>query len=320
MLNEVGEYEHYTLSPEKLKTCKDRRLKHYTLIKQDLGGLERVMTIIARHFIFDTPVGFNEEELREILKSWCGFNHAAKTKLPEYFDGWLSNYIRRVLMFEALQNLFKDENFPAELIDDPSKLEDANGQIKNLLDALAKLSNKNIMFSKSCLGSLDKKSGTPFRAITYDKILANALLSGKLRRYHLACDEELFRTKKILKVGGKNLSAKDKDIVLKMTAEYLLQRRYTAQKFVVTNNADLANWIVGKQNKCSEQRENYLLAGTSEKIFETAKVDGINVIKVKLNPEWTKHFRLIEYDSDDKWGRIFFSDSGSSEVLIEKNI
>ena len=100
MLNEIGEYEQYTLSLEKLLNYKNRRLK-YCNIKNNFSGLERVMTIIARHFIFDTPIGFDENELREILKAWCGFNHEAKTILPEYFYGWLNNYIKRVLLFET---------------------------------------------------------------------------------------------------------------------------------------------------------------------------------------------------------------------------
>ena len=84
LLNEIGEYEQYTLSIEELLSCKNRRLERYNLIKNALSGLERAMTIIARHFIFGTSVGFNEFELREILKAWCGFKHEAKTTLIIY--------------------------------------------------------------------------------------------------------------------------------------------------------------------------------------------------------------------------------------------
>ena len=340
MLNEIGEYEQYTLSPEELLACKNRRLKRYTLIKQDFGGLERAMTIIARHFIFDTPIGFNENELREILKAWCGFKHEAETTLPEHFEGWLNNYISRVLLAETLQGCLNDENFSTDLkalIEKISRKPDFDAreylkalkdfdsahvdvsQIKNLLEALTKLLNKNKTWSKNYFDSLNAKN---FRGITYDKVIANALSAGKLRRRRLVCDEELFATKRILKKDGKKISAKDKDTVLKMTAEYLLQRRRTEQKFIVTNNADMTNWLLSsvKSEDLSAKRDQYMLAGSKEKVFEIGEIiGGINVIKVKLNPEWASHFRLIEDDDelDNNRGRIFFGDTGSSEALKE---
>lgn len=304
MLNEIGEYEQYTLSPEEIAACRNRRLKQYTLIKQKFGGLERAMTIIARHFIFDTPVGFNEKEVREILKAWCGFNHEAKTILPEHFYGWLNNYIR-ILLSEKVQS-----NAPT-------------AEIKNLLKALDELPGKEKDFSKNLFDGLDAKGDIFFRAITYDKVIANAFLAGKLCRYYLVCDEELFNTKKIFKLGkrGQKLSAKDKDMVLKMTAEYLLQRQYTSQEFIMTNNANMINWLSGseKSERLAIKRGNYLLSETEEKIFEVGdKIERLGVTKIKLCHEWAKHFSLVKDDSDnldDKLGRIFFSDVGSDEFL-----
>ena len=349
MLNEIGEYEQYTLSPEDLLKCKkNRRLKYYNL-KNDFGGLERVMTIIARHFIFDTPVGFNEDELREILKAWCGFNHEATTDLPEHFDGWLNNYIKRVLAFETadylryeslptdlktvIEKFLADrdfdikeslailetvlENFESGNGDVPRKIKDNTGKFKNLLKALDELSKKSNAFPKNLFGGLDAKGDTPFRAITYDRVIANALLAGKLRCYYLACDEELFETRTILK-KDKKLSKKDKDMVLKMTAEYLLQRMDSNQEFIVTNDANMMNWLAGEKPNCSK-RENYTFAKTKEELFEIIKIEGINVIKLKLHPEWAKHFRLIEEGKDEKWGRIFFSDNGTSDFLKESD-
>ena len=330
MLNEIGEYKQYTLSPEELAACKNRRLKQYTLIKQKFGGLERAMTIIARHFIFKTSVvDFDEKaekELREILKAWCGFKHEAKTSLPEHFEGWLNNYIR-IFLSEKVQSYLDAEKNPTDLksaIENISLNNAPTAEIKNLLGALDKLSKKNTIFSKSLFGGLDAKGDTPFRAITYDKVIANALLAGKLRRYYLVCDEELFQTKKIFKSDkrDKKLSAKDKDMVLKMTAEYLLQRRYTSQEFVATNNANIINWlsVPEKSERLAIKRGNYLLAETEEKIFEIGdEIEGLGVTKIKLCHEWKKHFSLVEDDDnlDSKLGRIFFSDIGSGEFLKE---
>ncbi|MBQ6298297.1 MAG: hypothetical protein IJK81_11550 [Selenomonadaceae bacterium] len=343
MLNEFGEYEQYTLSSEKLRNCKNRRLKYYN-VKNSFSGLERLMTIITRHFIFHTPVGSDEDELREILKAWCGFNHKAKTILPEHFNGWLNNYIKRVLAFETacecfqyesllgdlkpvIEKLLNDrdfdikeplailENFKFTNDDVPKRLKENTGKLKNLLKALDDFPNKGKNFSKNLFGVLNAEGDTPFRAITYDRIIANALLAGGLRCYCLACDEELFQTNIILKDGKKLSLKKDKDIILKMTAEYLLQRRDSNQEFIVTNNANMMNWLTGEKPDYSK-RESYAFAETNEKLFEIIKIEGINVTKVKLHSEWAKHFRLIE-DGDEKQGRIFFSDNGSSEPLKE---
>lgn len=359
MLNEIGEYEHYTFSPEQIAACKNHRLKHHTLIKNDFGGLERAMTIIARHFIFDEFVGSNEDELCEILKAWCGFEHKAKTPLPENFNGWLDSYIRRVLLFEnvkairdkislleneklqsdfrpILENILFNKAFDVikaigeiRLLKFTHKNElkkitsnkDELAQMLNVLERLVELPNKNRTFSRSPFGASNANGENYFREITYDKVFANALLLGKLRRYYLACDEELFKTKKIFKADkhDKELSKKDKDIILKMTAEYLLQRRDTTQEFVVTNNADMTNWLLGslKSDRLSEKRKVYMLATTEENLFKISKIEGIGVTKIRLAPEWTKHFHLIEDESDEKWGQIFFSDSGLSEPLRE---
>ena len=78
----------------------------------------------------------------------------------------------------------------------------------------------------------------------------------------------------------------------------------------------MMNWLAGEKPDCSK-RESYAFAGTKEKLFEVIKIEGINAIKVKLHHEWARHFRLIEDGIDAKWGRIFFSDNGSSEFLKE---
>ena len=352
MLNEIGEYEQYILSPKELLACQSRRLKHCNL-KNRFSGLERIMTIITRHFIFDTSIGCDEDELKELLKAWCGFNHKAKTILPEHFDGWLNNYIKYVLAtetavyclgYERLQDDLKNllekflidrnfdiaeslailENFKFARGDVPQKIKEKIGKFKNLLKILDELPEKSRDYSKNIFDGFNFKDDNHFRAITYDRIIANALLAGKLRCRCLACDEELFATKKILK-DGKKLSAKDKDTILKMTAEYLLQSHISGQKFIVTNKANMMNWLAGdkpdyfskKNNSDKIPLERFILAETKEKIFEIRKVDGINSIKLKLHPEWTRHFRLIEDGTDSNRGRIFFSDNGTSEPLKE---
>ena len=360
LLNEIGEYEQYTLSPQMIAACEYPRLKYFTLIKRDFSGLERALTIVARNFLFndDAPRTSDSElgELREILKAWCGFRNEAQN-LPPHFDGWLVTYIRYAFLNEKINSCrekisclesvelqatltdlfekFSAQDKPEEFSVPLAKLEslmtaqseelkdimEGLKQIVTLLRAQIKLSVKNKNFSKNLFGSLNKQGDTPFRAITYDRIIANALLAGKLRRYYLVCDDELFRTKKILK-GTKKLSATDADMILKMTAEYLLQRRHTSQEFTETNDSNLMNWLVGSRKPENFARDSYVFADSGEKIFEVRKVNlgGINALKIKLHPDWTSHFILAEDGTgnyDSIFGRIFFSDAGSSEPLRE---
>ena len=96
MLNEILEFEQYTKRPI---TEGKGRLKYVTLLKEKLGGIERAMTVIARHYIFDGKSGnkFNaeeEEKVREILKAWCGFNTAVEVDEKD----WLKNYIKDILI------------------------------------------------------------------------------------------------------------------------------------------------------------------------------------------------------------------------------
>ena len=107
-----------------------------------------------------------------------------------------------------------------------------------------------------------------------------------------------------------------------MTAEYLLKRRNSPQLFTETNDLNMVNWLAVDKKPENFDREKYRLAVSGENIFDVRKVnlDGINATKFKLHPDWTKHFRLVEDTGDnleEKLGRIFFSDAGSSEKLKE---
>lgn len=353
MLNEIGEYEQYTLSPDEMNRCPQLRLKYITLIKREFSGLERALTIVARHFLFDKTEMRDEKTVCEILKAWCGFNNEADF-LPSHFNGWLPNYIccafiskRLKICFEKaseldmeIQSSFMDlikktpvkyefmkiresveawENFKVNNGEALKKIGNEPTQILASLKALVKLSQKNKQFSKSLFGSLTGRGDIPFRAITYDRIIANALLAGKLRRYYLVCDEEMFQSKKILK-DTKKLSTGDRDMILKMTADYLLQKRNNAQMFVETNDSNMVNWLASSRKAENFNRESYILTSTAENIFEVDRINlgGINALKIKMNPEWTKRFSLVEDDGSEKdLGRIFFSDSGFAAPLSE---
>ena len=372
MLNEIGEYEQYTysLTPQEIERHKDTRLKYLPLIKRDLSGLERAMTIVARHFMFDVLHCDSDsrlsdadfEELREILRAWCGFNseNAPRSPLPEDFKGWLVKYIQRTFLTEKVQtcreklsccgsdNLTNalSEQFEKILNQEDVKalkeslneldylksshnaelkeIGDEPGQIIEVLKTIIKLSEKNKYFSKSVFGAVGSQEKGNFRCITYDKIIANAFLAGKLRRYYLTCDEDLFGTKKIVKniKNNKALSVPDMNMVLKITAEYLLKRRYTSQNYTEVNGLGIMNWLKGVRKPEQFNLDSYILADSKENIFESVTVNGIQAKKIRLHSQWIKHFQLVEDGNDatdEALGQIFFSDTGYSEHLC-KNV
>lgn len=108
----------------------------------------------------------------------------------------------------TIENLSSDKNLDdKEFLKALEGIDSSYSEIKNLREAFNNLSNKNSIFSRGYFNSLTDKS---FRVITYDKVIANALLAGKLCCYYLACDEELFKTKRILKKTEKKYRRKIK--------------------------------------------------------------------------------------------------------------
>ena len=106
MLDEKLEYEQYTfdLSGSDGKTV--TRIKYNPLVRNELAGLSRPLTVIARHFLSLEPQITNmhdreiaDRKLIHALKVWCGFEK------PEISDdnevkklyGWLPGYMRRLM-------------------------------------------------------------------------------------------------------------------------------------------------------------------------------------------------------------------------------
>lgn len=65
----------------------------------------------------------------------------------------------------------------------------------------------------------------------------------------------------------------------------------------------MVNWLTGLKKAENFDREKYVLAETGENIFEIRKINlgGINAIKIKINPEWTQHFNLVEDTAANLW-------------------
>ncbi len=370
MLDEIREYEQYTFEPVEEMKKEHIRLKFANLIKKDFGGLVRAMTIVARQCIFresDEAEDFDEESVRNHLKEWCDgwlnryIRHAFLEKNLEE--------LREKLKDEALVNLLgeiqpdsgvevlvaaKDEFFSKAK--ELGKEENAIfGRISSSIEALKELQGKKTYFAKRLFESGEStekekpkekdfaQKKNDYHKITYDRIIANALEQGRLHRYYLVCKSDSVPFDLIRKYteknkqDGKELIDTDKDLILKMTAAYLLQQAgYNpeyAPEYVVITLTDISNWMIKKDKPSNFEFEKYKFRDTGESLFDKRtisstdkKKDGMskkgNLTKTRIHPQWAKQFYLVdesEIDNLENRGRIFFSDVAGKMLSEREN-
>lgn len=176
------------------------------------------------------------------------------------------------------------------------------------------------------------------KAIKFGSIIATALNTGALKRYYLVCKADpigyVRKGKNNSKIGAtakkRALVNNCRDIILKATASYLLQREYSnpeyVQDYVVFNRQDLINWLTVTELKTPDLLKYKFVTKdgnqNTEPIFEFMTIAG-NTTKMKINPLWleTLGFKLVEehnIDKPDNQGLIFYSDWGSGMYLVEE--
>lgn len=339
MLDEILEYRQYSLDIDSLKVDEnlknpEGRLKRRTLITNDFSGLNRALTVIARHFLFEVYVNDSDriEKTKDALKSWMGHK-----KPPEDADEevhalyrWLPEYAEKVLLAFSLRTLKKEVQKSSLSQTDKFSLEDLSDGIfyaetpeekvqlaNRLLESLEDLSftPKNsvhkAVFNSACFlkqlsgrrsfnrsGYADMGEANDFNAISYDKVIGNALRAGVLKKYYLACDRDcLSMTEK--RDPFAKMKTNDRDVVLKMTACCMLQlskkgKRCVEQtRAVHINQSDFINWLI--LQKCYKEHliryyyknevlfEHVTLSGWS--VGDENK-KGTNVKKIRLNQKW----------------------------------
>ena len=358
MLNELAEYDQYT-SPA--VGFENHRLKYFTLIKKNFSGLERALTIIARRHIFgdsDEPQNFDAAQIKNLLQAWCGFDFDDKDKASRPLANRLPEYIRANFLcsrleickdratklldakrqakvidclnglsstnsLEELSTAFKTltENIDDTPLRESCKLELA--QVEKIIAALQELRDKAQYFGKGVFGVYTSEGKNDYRTINYERVIANALLLGKLRRYYLFCAGDPFEDFEIKKFTdakptGKKLLAANEDLILKLTATRLLKGLQSSQQFVPLNSMNLINWLWKDTKPENFELEQFRLVRAKEKLFEVRHVGGLKVNKVRVNPLWLKNFWLAEENElgeRENQGRIFFSDAGKAVPL-----
>lgn len=252
MLNEFLEFKAYVMNPESATP----RVQPYLLTQHFhddnyLIGIEEIMTVIARAFIYSEGQKIygksgevNEKLIHdtiELLHRWTGFSDTEErkrtknTRLDEWMkehsveDGWLKRYW--LFQFDA-----------------------KGGKKAERWDELQKKWNK----------SLNSPMDYSSSKITYKNVIANALEKGPLRNRYLV-------VKKSEEQVGKKIKAKDNkrfkyltdeshrqetsDMkIMKVIAAYLIHQEYhpEGQKEVWIKNSELSRWYAlddGKNGK-----------------------------------------------------------------------
>ncbi|WP_037355219.1 hypothetical protein [Selenomonas sp. FC4001] len=378
MLDEFREYEQYTGDYADKKNELICRLKFSNLVKNDFCGLNRAMTIIARYNIFHKNNGgglFNEDEIRNSLSLWCD-NWLTGYIRHMFFERDCNELVKELKESEDSRNdllLFANNILQTNDIDsmitilneysyiynsgyldvkNDKKINDIVGRIKYSVDALVKLSEKKRYFSKRMFNFFDgehergvrrdKARRNSIHMISYDRIIANALDQGQLHRYYLVCKSDsvpfnLIR-KTTPKTNEKKLIDTDMDLILKMTASYLLQKNGCDEQcspdYVVISLTDISNWMIKKDKPSNFELDKYRFLNTGERLFDKRVISsGLNdkgsdnktgnLAKTYINHKWIEQFYLIdekEIDNPEHNGRIFFSDYPGEMLFKRQNI
>ncbi|MEE1101305.1 MAG: hypothetical protein U0K86_07470 [Agathobacter sp.] len=305
MLNEFLEFESYVTNPTSLTPrVQPNLLTDHFSESANLIGIEHIMTVIARAFLFSegrvTPGEVISQQVVddtiELLQRWTGFSDIDNTKPTSnarvgkwmeqhsVTEGWLKKYW-----------MFQFENGVNEQKKRLSKQE--------LWETLEKKWNERL------------NSGLDYSAniFTYHNIIANALEIGPLQNHY-------FIVKKDKKQEGKPVAANKRfkylsdesrrqessDMkIMKIVAAYLLRLKYhpKGQKEVWIRNGELANWYGlddGKNGSETFYPKNVLWQG---KPIYTRHILRGNYTKISIDQEYLKtfDFKIINIEDVDQY-------------------
>lgn len=292
------------------------------------------------------------EKFKDFLKKGCKTNGS-----KEYREAYE--------LFKELQNdlnakTWKDKKRRKQLMKKAGKLKklyksigesDEYAPYIRILGALEVLSSKydgygfnskmfNKVLTKQEIRNLKQRND--FKTIMYEKIVANAIVAGPLKRYYLVCEnDDLSKISK--KTGGstkyvfanKNWSNPTKnkmDLILKTLCACLLEEKFqNAEKIngtnsgneayvenwlVPVNKTDIANWLVGSI-KIDELKSFEI---DNRPLFSMICLDNVSLVGVDL--KWVKEcgWQIISEDDFDSYleshpQAIFYSDFGSKHYL-----
>ena len=343
MLNEIKEFEQYSFD---FINNQQARLK-YKAFSKGYSGIERALISVARYYLFlednkmTSIIPKAEQRALTAIKLWCGGKEPPTDDETEIVRDWLPKYIRYTFLNDYVQHFKENErknkkfsNEISEIIDRISDacseddLKDISNELKEIKKNMtnASLYNNWISPIDRCIDlyvdlvtirrkygkhmfkfEITKQEDNDLKALTYEKIIANAFIKGPLKRYYLCCDDCNLIDQ---------FDIKDRDTVLKTIASYLLNKNKTSpeQEWTYFNKTDVVNWL-----KDISKTDDFKL---DTSIFQTQKVAG-NTLKLRVKDDFLKHFKIVEENELKKrdWKNgIFFRDDGSHSYLVENTI
>ena len=338
MLNEIKEYKQYSIMPDTEWDFGRVRLNYGDMIKNDLTGISRAMTIIARHYIrIENGDIKNPKEVKTKLEEWCGYG-------DESDNSWIYLYYK-YNYFEGKKREFVDRMIKIDKLDEASKLEQLTFEqllsgyeidylgksekdiLNNIVGSWVKLKKRRSKFGKTIYENSTDMRINNSNEVRFDKIIAEAFAAGPLKRYYLIADKNIFIDGKVIVKTEKGIPKiikkdSDKDVILKTTAAYLLNRLLVHQRQVVVSKVDIANWC-GKSKAEKLDYKRYFYDTDMQSLIYTERIDNYTVMCII--PEWIDRFMIVEEkeleeglkQAENKFGgAIFFSDHGC-EYLSE---
>lgn len=305
MLNEFLEFESYVMNPmSPTPRVQPNLLTDHFNESANLIGIEHIMTVIARAFLFSEEKVTQEEVISqqvvddtiELLHRWTGFSDIINRKQTpnervdkwmerhSVTDGWLKKYW-----------MFQFDNGETEQKKKTSKQE--------LWETLEKKWNERLN------SGLDYSANT----ITYHNIIANALEIGPLQNHYFIVKKDLSPKGKPVEVNRRFKYLSDESRrqessdmkIMKIVAAYLLHLKYhpKGQKEVWIRNGELANWYGlddGKNGSETFYPKNALWRG--KPIYTRHNLRG-SYTKLFVDQEYLEEFdfRIIDIEDADQF-------------------
>lgn len=314
MLDEFREASEYIYDLDKVKNGSERIQMTNFLRPGHFLGIERIMTTIARFFLFHDGTGEDRRIYRAeaALRLWFGYDRDDiddEAVVIEY-DALVVNHPEIIRWLPRYLELHKEKKR------DPKKaIEDAERLIENYKKEFA-------------ISSFNKSSKNDYKRIRYDKIIANALVSrGELKRYYLASDDPNWGFG-VSGIKGNKLNYPDR--LLKTMAAYLLERKRkgkenSALSFEPVNFKDITNWASASDRLDSEDYDAFSIDGRPLFVFKELSTN--NIKKIKPDEEWfyrcgwklieaTHNDDLLDEHLKDNPYAAFFRDDGGGTYIM----
>lgn len=310
MLDELIEFKQYT------GTIANSRFDVDTAGKKGrFVGLDRPLSIIARYelerlgFFDESSADMSDEELLETmlpkvvtaLKSWLGFESDSSYA----YDMWFMKYFKK--LYADAEGKKQAELYWDEFQESSKKMDITLFGFVN--------SEENYLLSS-----------------TYQKVIAEAVLRGPLKKYYLVCKpgfaDELSKHSADGNLKPFNLKNKTDlalaENFLRLICAYLIEKNRTGQEWCHISNADLSHWA-----RCFQISKN------PQAYFEKIKYGGDSIVSCGtvarsyaqryISPEYLAayDFQVVEADSFDASlypGYVRYEDQGAGKPLKSKKL